>query len=77
MSATMSQIGQQQTFPQMKRSIEELAQESARATDMLLGKTVARLVRHQNTEVLVEFSDGTRLFVDYRDGGLELSITEG
>jgi hypothetical protein len=61
----------------MKRSIEELARESARATDMLLGKTVARLVRHQNSEVLVEFSDGTRLFVDYRDGGLELSITEG
>ena len=48
--------------------------ESERATEMLAGKVVARVVRHREAEVLIEFADGTRLFVD---GGttLDLSIT--
>ncbi|MBA4766643.1 MAG: hypothetical protein H2049_03290 [Porphyrobacter sp.] len=51
-----------------------LDEESERATAMLAGKIVARVVRQREAEVLIEFTDGTRLFVD---GGttVELSIT--
>lgn len=53
----------------------QLAEESARATEMLLGKVVARVVRPKEGEVLVEFADGTRLFIDRSADGVELSIT--
>jgi hypothetical protein len=53
----------------------KLAEESARATEVLAGKVVARVVRHREGEVLVEFEDGTRLFVDRTASGVELSIT--
>ena len=52
-------------------------EESTRATELLRGKVVARVVRDKQSEVLVEFTDGTRMFVDQADGALELSITEG
>ena len=52
-----------------------LEQESDRATQLLSGKVVARVVRHREAEVLVEFTDGTRLFVDCSGTGVELSIT--
>lgn len=55
-----------------------LREETRRATRMLLGKVVRRVVRHRKKEVLVEFSDGTRLYVDWQPTEeLELSITEG
>jgi hypothetical protein len=51
-----------------------LADESERATALVAGKVVARVVRHREGEVLIEFTDGTRLFVDGA-AALELSIT--
>ncbi len=51
-----------------------LDEESERATAMLAGKVVARVVRHNDAEVLIEFADGTRLFVD-SESALEISIT--
>ena len=62
---------------QMQPSPQDLAQEASRATEMLKGKVVARIARHRDTEVLVEFTDGTRLFVDRSDSAVELSITGG
>jgi hypothetical protein len=53
----------------------ELCEEELRATQLLGGKTVARIRRHRPTELLVEFTDGTRLFVDVAGDVLELSIT--
>ena len=50
-----------------------LDEEERRATEMLKGKTVKVVRRHRATEVVVEFSDETRLFVDAA-GPLELSI---
>ena len=44
---------------------------------MLSGKVVARVFRHQKNEVGIEFTDGTRLFVDAHNGEIELSITGG
>lgn len=54
---------------------ELLNSEAEKATKMLQGKTVSKILRYQKAEVLIEFSDGSRLFVDKSDEGLELSIT--
>jgi len=39
------------------------------------GKIVSIVWRHRPGEVLVEFTDGTRLFVDAKGDKAELSIT--
>ena len=44
---------------------------------MLRGKVVARVMRHRNREFGMEFTDGTRLFVDAHQDEIELSITGG
>lgn len=59
----------------MTLTTEQLEQESSRATEMLAGKVVARIVRHREAEVLVEFTDGTRFFVNRAEQGVELSIS--
>lgn len=51
-----------------------LDEETARATEMLRGKTVKRVVRYREREVLIEFEDGSRFFAD-SETSLELSIT--
>ena len=53
----------------------DLHEESRRATDLLKGKVVSEIYRHREKEIVVEFRDGTRLFVDYVANGLEISIT--
>ena len=52
-----------------------LEEEERRATEMLAGKIVSTVARHSSSEVMIEFSDGTRLYVDGMAGGVELSIT--
>lgn len=59
----------------MNKPAIDLEEESHRATELLAGKVVARIVRHREAELLIEFSDGCRLFVDSSALGLELSIT--
>jgi len=54
---------------------QKLEAEAAIATDLLRGKVVAHVSRHRAEEVMVEFNDGTRLFVDSSSGAVELSIT--
>lgn len=56
---------------------DSLTEESARASALLAGKVVSRVLRHRPTEIGVEFTDGARLFVDKSATGLELSVTEG
>jgi hypothetical protein len=53
-----------------------LDEESSTATTLLAGKTVSQVIRNRPNEMLVEFSDGTRLYVDATDGQLEMSVTE-
>ncbi len=53
----------------------DLEKEASQATQMLAGKTIAFIRRHKFTEVLIEFTDGSRLFVDSSENGVELSIT--
>jgi len=53
---------------------QDLEAETLRATELLVGKVVASISRHHERELLVQFSDGTRLFVG-ADTPLELSIS--
>lgn len=59
----------------MDQTSSKLQQEAARATALLGGKVVAKIWRHREGEVGIEFTDGTRLFVDHTPSGVELSIT--
>ncbi len=54
-----------------------LEEEQARASEMLEDKIVRMVVRHRSQEVLIEFTDGNRLFIDSDKGVLDLSITDG
>ena len=56
--------------------MDELSREAQHATEMLVGLTVRAVKRHRPAEVLIEFADGSRLFIDAK-GSLELSITPG
>ena len=59
----------------MEHSQDNLNEEAARVTEMLQGKTVARVMRNRPDEVVIEFEDGTRVFVDRSETGVEVSIT--
>ncbi len=54
----------------------DLKKEAREATKMLKGKIVEKVWRHRPKEIGIQFTDGTRLFVDMETDGLELSITE-
>ena len=54
---------------------KKLAAEGRRATRMLRGKSVKKVWRHRATELGIEFEDGSRLFVDVKSRGVEISIT--
>ena len=54
-----------------------LENEASKATEMLLGKVVSEVHRHRENEVAIIFTDGTRLFIDKSNTGVELSITGG
>jgi hypothetical protein len=53
-----------------------LADEAARLESFLVGRRLKHVKRHREAELMIEFNDGTRLFVDWQpDRSLELSIT--
>ena len=54
-----------------------LQEEATRLSQLLKGKTVRIVRRHRLTELLIEFEDGARLYVDRSDSGLEFSVTDG
>jgi hypothetical protein len=56
---------------------EQLEQEAIQATELLQGKVVSLVIRHREAEVVVEFTDQCRFFVDRSQDGVELSITGG
>lgn len=55
--------------------MRELEDEATKLTDSIRGKTVKVVRRHRSAEVLIEFNDGARLFINAPDR-LEFSITE-
>jgi hypothetical protein len=62
-------------YPLVAITESELKSEARRTTKMLKGKIVEKVWRHRSKEIGIQFTDGTRLFVDISEGGLELSIT--
>ncbi|MDZ7626059.1 MAG: hypothetical protein U5J96_16625 [Ignavibacteriaceae bacterium] len=62
-------------YPLVATTESELKSEARRTTKMLKGKIVDKIWRHRPKEIGIQFTDGTRLFVDISEGGLELSIT--
>jgi hypothetical protein len=64
-------------LPLSSNEVMKLAEQAERASEMLHGKVVARVIRHRPAEVILEFTDGTRFFVDSATEVLELSITGG
>lgn len=63
---------------EMPISQSELELEATTASDLLVGKNVAKVFRPKASTLGVEFSDGTRLFIDAKsDATIELSITGG
>jgi len=53
-----------------------LKEEERELQRLLRGRTVTRVSRHRRNELVIEFRDGTRLFVNGIDkGALELSVT--
>jgi len=56
-------------------SARDLEDEAKRIEELFRDKTVKVVRRHRPTEVMIEFNDGTRLFVDAISDGLDVSVT--
>jgi hypothetical protein len=52
-----------------------LKKEAEETTKLLNGKIIDKVWRHRPEEIVIQFTDGSRLFVDKQKEGLELSIT--
>jgi hypothetical protein len=52
-----------------------LDEQSERATSLLRGKTLKNVIRFRDTEVMIEFDDGTRFYADSK-GAVEISVIE-
>jgi molybdopterin-binding protein len=61
----------------MRQPMVDLKDEAAKLTDLLRGKIVKVVRGHRSREVMIEFDDGTRLFVDNISDELEFSVTGG
>jgi hypothetical protein len=57
------------------KPMADLEDEAARLTDLLRGKIIKAIRRHRPDEMLIEFDNGTRLFINRFSGGLEFSVT--
>ena len=54
---------------------KRLKKEEQRATKLLKGKVVKKIWRNRKEEVVIDFEDGTRFSIDWREIELDLSIT--
>ncbi|WDS35240.1 hypothetical protein [Pseudoxanthomonas sp.] len=52
-----------------------LEEEAEGATKLLAGRVVETIWRRRPGEIVIQFTDGSRLFVDINDASLELSVT--
>lgn len=60
--------------PVIATTEDELVHEARKLAKYVAGKTVRQVWRHRPGELGIEFTDGTRLFIDHQEDGLELSI---
>lgn len=55
-----------------------LEREAKAIEELLAGKVLTGVIRHRSNEVVLQFSDGTRLFVNAQiQGSLDFSVTGG
>lgn len=54
---------------------KQLDNEQKRATKLLKGKVVKKILRHRKEEIGIEFEDGTRFFIDWRESESELDLS--
>lgn len=59
----------------MSASKKLLETEASKVTELLQGKIVKKIWRHSKKQLGIEFTDGTRLFIDHEPTGVELTIT--
>jgi hypothetical protein len=62
-------------YPAVAITESELKSEARQLTRHLKGKIIEKVWRHRFNEFGIQFTDGTRLFVDISKGGLETSLT--
>jgi molybdopterin-binding protein len=55
--------------------MSDFENEAVKLTELLKGKVVKTVRRNRNSEVMIEFDDGTRLFVNMSSERLEFSVT--
>ncbi|MCB0987994.1 MAG: hypothetical protein H6519_04540 [Microthrixaceae bacterium] len=53
----------------------DLKDEEQRLQSLIADKVVAQVRRHRANELMLEFSDGSRLFVNVAGQDLDLSVT--
>jgi hypothetical protein len=51
-----------------------LDEEATRISELVEGKAIVAVYRHRASEIVIEFADGSRLFVD-AISALEISVT--
>lgn len=54
-----------------------LDKEAENIKSILDGKIISDIKRFNTDEILLQFSDGTRFYINKKDPGLEFSITDG
>jgi hypothetical protein len=62
--------------PEVEHIMEDLENEAKKLTNLLRGKSIKLVRRHRVREVVIEFEDGTRLFVDAASDPLEFAVTD-
>ena len=60
--------------PVVATNESDLHRETAAVAKLLVGKTVRNVWRHRSGEVGIEFTDGSRIFINRVEEGLELSV---
>lgn len=53
----------------------DIEKEENKLNALLCGKVVEKIFRYKKTEVCIQFTDGTRFFINRTDDKLEFSIT--
>jgi len=54
---------------------DELKDEEKNLKELLENRIVSNIHRHKKSELVIVFSDGTKLLIDQSDDALELSVT--
>ncbi len=59
----------------MNEDLAQLEQQARHATEQCRGKTVSAILHPRDREVVVQFADGTRLYIEAKAEGMALSFS--